>query len=87
MMDKCICRATAPPVNPAQAPRTERTMNALLHRLEALLPIRYSFMAACALGALLALFSLLASSFGWPALLVLLVCAGLVAARRWPPGL
>lgn len=54
-------------------------MNALLHRLEALLPIRYSFMAACALGALLALFSLLASGFGWPALLALLVGAGLVA--------
>lgn len=52
-------------------------MNALLHRLEALLTIRYAFMAACALGALLALSSLLTWGVDWLAVLALLVCAAL----------
>ncbi|GBU14840.1 FMN-binding glutamate synthase family protein [Polaromonas sp.] len=50
-------------------------MNPLIQRLEAILPIRYFFMAACVLGALLALLSLAAFGVGW---LVLLVCSALV---------
>ncbi len=45
-------------------------MNALLQRLEALFPVRYSFMVLCAFGVLLALFSLVAFRVGWLALLV-----------------
>ncbi len=47
----------------------------MFQRLDAHVPVRYSFLALCALGVLLALFSLLVSGIGW---LALLVCAGLV---------
>jgi glutamate synthase domain-containing protein 2 len=47
----------------------------MFQRLDAHVPVRYSFLALCALGVLLALFSLLVFGIGW---LALLVCAGLV---------
>ena len=48
----------------------------MLQRLDALLPMRYSFMALCAFGILLALFSLVVFGVGW---LALVVCLALVA--------
>jgi glutamate synthase domain-containing protein 2 len=50
-------------------------MLAKINALDARLPVRYSFMAACAFGVLLALFSLVIFGVGR---LALLVCAGLV---------
>ena len=50
-------------------------MRAKIQALDARLPVRYSFMALCAFGALLALFSLIVFQVGW---LPLLVCAALV---------
>ena len=50
-------------------------MLAKINALDARLPVRYSFMAVCAFGVLLALFSLVIFGVGW---LALLVCAGLV---------
>ena len=46
----------------------------MFKRLDAQLPVRYSFMALCAFGVLLSLFSLAFFSVGW---LALLVCAAL----------
>ncbi len=51
-------------------------MNALIQRLEARLPLRYSVLVLCAFGLLLALFSLVAFRVGW---LALLVFGGLLA--------
>ena len=45
-------------------------MRAKIQALDARLPVRYSFMALCAFGALLALFSLIVFNVGWLALLV-----------------
>ena len=50
-------------------------MRAKIIALDAHLPIRYSFMALCALGMLLALLSLVMAGVGW---LALLICTGLV---------
>ena len=50
-------------------------MRAKINALDARLPVRYSFMALCAFGVLLALFSLVIFGVGW---LALLVCALLV---------
>ena len=47
----------------------------MFKRLDAQLPVRYSFMALCAFGVLLSLFSLAFFSVGW---LPLLACAALV---------
>ena len=49
-------------------------MRAKINALDARLPVRYSFMALCAFGVLLALFSLIVFQVGW---LALLVCAAL----------
>ena len=49
-------------------------MRAKINALDAALPVRYSFMALCAFGVLLALFSLIVFQVGW---LALLVCAAL----------
>src|SRR3982750_1928384 len=46
-----------------------------LQRLDARFPVRYTFMALCALGVVLALFSLAAFGVGW---LALLACIALV---------
>ena len=46
-----------------------------LQALEAQFPVRYSFMALCAFGVLLSLFSLVIFQVGW---LALIVCIGLV---------
>ncbi len=50
-------------------------MRAKIQALDAQLPVRYSFMALCAFGVLVSLFSLVLFNVGW---LALLVCAGLV---------
>ena len=47
-----------------------------LHRLDARFPVRYTFMALCGLGALLALFSLVAFGVGWLALIACLALVG-----------
>ncbi len=47
-----------------------------LHALEAQLPVRYSFMALCAFGVLLSLFSLGVFQVGWLALIVCSVLVG-----------
>ena len=47
----------------------------MLKRLDAQLPVRYSFMALCAFGALLSLFSLIVFGVGW---LPFVVCTALV---------
>ena len=49
-------------------------MRAKINALDAQLPVRYSFLALCVFGLLLALFSLIAFGVGWVALLL---CAGL----------
>ena len=51
-------------------------MRAKINALDARLPIRYSFMALCAFGVLLALFSLIVFGVGWLALLVCAVLTG-----------
>ena len=48
----------------------------MLQRLDAHLPVRYSFMVLCAFGALLALFSLVAFGVGWLALILCLALVG-----------
>ena len=75
-MDKCICRTAAIAALSLPTGSPERKMNALLQRLEAMLPVRYSYMVLCAFGVLLALFSLVAFRVGW---LALLACAALLA--------
>lgn len=49
-----------------------------LPRLDARFPVRYTFMALCGLGALLAFFSLIVFRFDWLNLLALVVCMALV---------
>jgi glutamate synthase domain-containing protein 2 len=51
-------------------------MKALFKQIDAQLPIRYSFMALCVFGALLALFSLVFFKVGWIALTVCLILVG-----------
>ncbi len=51
-------------------------MRAKINALDAQLPVRYSFMALCAFGVLLALFSLVVFGVGWLALLVCAVLTG-----------
>jgi len=51
-------------------------MRAKINALDARLPVRYSFMALCAFGVLLALFSLIIFDVGWLALLVCAVLTG-----------
>ena len=51
-------------------------MREKINALDARFPVRYSFMALCAFGVLLSLFSLIAFGVGW---LALLVCAALTA--------
>lgn len=50
-------------------------MRAKIQALDAQLPVRYSFMALCAFGVLVSLFSLVLFNVGW---LALLICAALV---------
>ena len=50
----------------------------MLQRLDALLPIRYTFLALCSLGLLLALLSLGFYGVGWLGWLALLACTLLV---------
>ncbi|HYW55645.1 MAG TPA: FMN-binding glutamate synthase family protein [Polaromonas sp.] len=49
----------------------------MFQKLDALFPLRFAFFGLCALGALLALFSLIAFGVGWIALLVCLALVGL----------
>jgi glutamate synthase domain-containing protein 2 len=51
-------------------------MRAKINALDARLPVRYSFMALCAFGVLLSLFSLVIFDVGWLALLVSAVLTG-----------
>jgi glutamate synthase domain-containing protein 2 len=51
-------------------------MRAKINALDARLPVRYSFMAFCAFGVLLSLFSLVIFNVGWLALLVCAVLTG-----------
>ena len=53
-----------------------KTMRAKIKALDAQVPVRYSFMALCAFGVLLALFSLVIFQVGWLALLVCAVLTG-----------
>ena len=55
--------------------KRKQPMRARIQALDAQLPVRYSFMALCAFGVLLSLFSLVLFNVGW---LALLVCAALV---------
>ena len=47
-----------------------KTMRAKIKALDAQVPVRYSFMALCAFGVLLSLFSLVIFQVGWLTLLV-----------------
>ena len=51
-------------------------MRAKINALDAQVPVRYSFLALCAFGVLLSLFSLIAFGVGWLALLVCAVLTG-----------
>ena len=60
----------------AHKPKESHFMRAKIHAIDAQLPVRYSFMALCAFGVLLSLFSLVIFNVGWVPFLVCAVLTG-----------